>query len=234
MGFRYRKSFKAGPIRITASKSGVSYSAGVKGARITKRADGRVQKTLSAPGTGLSHTSLSKGTTTSRKSASGQQASPMSAPSPGQCSSVLPMPPPPGTPPLLFKGYLATATLLPDRIQIDCKPMGRINGNRSTSIPWQHLVGADFLDPTRLVNGHVHFAIASDPRGLTATGGGDRMAAAARNPHAIMFTWRQRAAYDQLRGLLMANAAVPSAEVPSSTPSTAEIQPYVADELGRC
>lgn len=61
MGFSYRKSFKAGPIRITASKSGVSYSAGVKGARITKRADGRVQTTLSAPGTGLRHTTTSGG-----------------------------------------------------------------------------------------------------------------------------------------------------------------------------
>jgi hypothetical protein len=39
-----------------------------------------------------------------------------------------------------------------------------------------------------------------------ATGHRDRMAAAARNPHAIMFTWQQRAAYEQLRGLLMAGA----------------------------
>ncbi len=43
MGLSYRKSTKIGPLRITASKSGISYSAGVKGARITKRADGRVQ-----------------------------------------------------------------------------------------------------------------------------------------------------------------------------------------------
>ena len=39
MSTRYRKSFKAGPFRVT-SKSGSSYSAGVKGARVTKRADG--------------------------------------------------------------------------------------------------------------------------------------------------------------------------------------------------
>jgi Protein of unknown function (DUF4236) len=52
MGFGYRRVFKAGPIRITASKSGLSYSAGVKRARITKRADGRVQTTVSAPRTG--------------------------------------------------------------------------------------------------------------------------------------------------------------------------------------
>jgi hypothetical protein len=57
MGYRYRKSVKLGPFRATMSKSGMSYSAGVKGARVTKRADGRVRTTVSAPGTGLSRTS---------------------------------------------------------------------------------------------------------------------------------------------------------------------------------
>ena len=59
MGFTYRKSLKAGPFRVTASKSGISYSAGVKGARVTKRANGKVQTTLSAPGTGLRYTTTS-------------------------------------------------------------------------------------------------------------------------------------------------------------------------------
>lgn len=35
MGFSFRKSVKMGPLRLTASKSGVSVSAGVKGARLT-------------------------------------------------------------------------------------------------------------------------------------------------------------------------------------------------------
>lgn len=59
MGFSYRKSVKMGPFRMTASKSGISYSAGVKGARVTKRANGKVQTTLSAPGTGLRYTTTS-------------------------------------------------------------------------------------------------------------------------------------------------------------------------------
>lgn len=63
MGFLYRKSAKLGPFRVTASKSGISYSAGVKGARVTKRANGKVQTTLSAPGTGLRYTT--SGTRTS-------------------------------------------------------------------------------------------------------------------------------------------------------------------------
>lgn len=55
MGFRFRKSFKVGPFRFTASKSGISSSFGVKGFRVTKRADGKTQTTVSIPGTGLSH-----------------------------------------------------------------------------------------------------------------------------------------------------------------------------------
>jgi hypothetical protein len=61
MGFRYRKSFRLGPFRITASKSGLSYSAGVRGARITKRADGSTQRTFSLPGSGMSYVTRRRG-----------------------------------------------------------------------------------------------------------------------------------------------------------------------------
>ena len=57
MGFRFRKSFKCGPFRTTISKSGVGFSAGVPGARITKKANGNTMKTISIPGTGISHVS---------------------------------------------------------------------------------------------------------------------------------------------------------------------------------
>jgi hypothetical protein len=223
MGVRYRKSFKVGPIRVTASKSGVSYSAGVKGARITKRADGRVQTSLSVRGTGLGYTATKahKAKTAGHRAERVQQTVATSAPLPGQRSSVLSYPPPPGTRPLVFKGYLASVTLRPDRIQIDRTFMGRVNGNHTARILWGQLAAVDFLDPTRLINGHVHFAAADDPRGLTATGGGRRLAAAARNPHAIMFTWQQRAAYEQLRALLVANQVVPSNGVPSAVPGSA-------------
>lgn len=56
MGFHFRKSIKAGPFRFTLSKSGISTSFGVKGARITKRADGRTQGTVRIPGTGIYYT----------------------------------------------------------------------------------------------------------------------------------------------------------------------------------
>ena len=57
MGFRFRKSFGAGPFRATISKSGISTSFGVKGARVTKKANGNTMTTLGIPGTGLSYVS---------------------------------------------------------------------------------------------------------------------------------------------------------------------------------
>lgn len=55
MGVRFRKSIKAGPIRVNFSKSGVGYSVGGKGFRVTKKANGGVRTTTSIPGTGVSY-----------------------------------------------------------------------------------------------------------------------------------------------------------------------------------
>lgn len=55
MGFRFRRSIKAGPVRVNFSKSGIGFSAGVKGARITKPAKGKARTTVGIPGTGLSY-----------------------------------------------------------------------------------------------------------------------------------------------------------------------------------
>ena len=55
MGLRFRKSINLGPVRVNLSKSGVGYSVGVKGARVTKKATGGTRTTLSVPGTGISH-----------------------------------------------------------------------------------------------------------------------------------------------------------------------------------
>lgn len=57
MGFTARKSFKVMPgVRMTVSKSGVSTSVGVRGARVTRTASGRVTRTVGVPGTGIRHT----------------------------------------------------------------------------------------------------------------------------------------------------------------------------------
>ncbi|MEY9849586.1 hypothetical protein ABH940_006695 [Streptacidiphilus sp. BW17] len=111
MGFNYRKSFKAGPFRVTASKSGISYSAGVKGMRVTKRANGRVQTTLSAPGTGLRPTSTSGKKTTTRKATAKPAAAPRtSAPRPSA-------PPQPKLPTVeqVRASWRATGRILPTR-----------------------------------------------------------------------------------------------------------------------
>lgn len=59
MGFRFRKSANIGPLRVNLSKSGVGYSVGGKGFRVTKRADGKTQTTASVPGTGIAYTKVS-------------------------------------------------------------------------------------------------------------------------------------------------------------------------------
>lgn len=56
MGLRMRKSVNLGcGFRVNVSKSGIGYSWGVPGYRITKTAKGKTRKTYSIPGTGLSY-----------------------------------------------------------------------------------------------------------------------------------------------------------------------------------
>lgn len=57
MGFNFRKSINLGKgLRANVSKSGVGFSWGVKGFRISRSAKGKVKATTSIPGTGLSYT----------------------------------------------------------------------------------------------------------------------------------------------------------------------------------
>jgi hypothetical protein len=56
MGLRFRRSIKILPgIRLNLSRSGVSTSVGIRGARITV-GHGKVRETVGLPGTGLSYT----------------------------------------------------------------------------------------------------------------------------------------------------------------------------------
>lgn len=57
MGVSYRKSKKVGKNgRATVSKRGVSYSTGVKGARVSVNSRGKSRVNLSIPGTGFRYT----------------------------------------------------------------------------------------------------------------------------------------------------------------------------------
>jgi Protein of unknown function (DUF4236) len=53
MAWRFRRSLKIGPIRLNFSKSGVGYSAGVRGFRVGTDAKGRPYTAASLPGTGI-------------------------------------------------------------------------------------------------------------------------------------------------------------------------------------
>ena len=56
MGFRFRKSIRVGKyFRVNVSKSGIGYSIGKRGARITVSANGRKTGTIGIPGTGISY-----------------------------------------------------------------------------------------------------------------------------------------------------------------------------------
>lgn len=71
MGFRYRKSINlGGGFRVNLSKSGIGYSWGVKGYRVTKTATGSTRTTVSIPGTGISYVHETNG---KQKAASQQE-----------------------------------------------------------------------------------------------------------------------------------------------------------------
>lgn len=78
MGMRFRKSINiGGGARLNLSKSGLGFSLGTKGTRVTKKASGGTRSTLSVPGTGISYVkdsssrSGSKTTNTSEKGNTG-------------------------------------------------------------------------------------------------------------------------------------------------------------------
>lgn len=73
LGFRMRKSLNlGGGFRINLSKSGIGYSWGVPGYRITKTAKGTTRHTYSIPGTGLSYVDESRKRKNTRNKLSGQ------------------------------------------------------------------------------------------------------------------------------------------------------------------
>jgi tetratricopeptide (TPR) repeat protein len=65
---------------MTVSPRGVSTSVGMKGVRVTRGADGRVTRTLSAPGTGISHTKSLRSAAAARGSVAAPAIAPSAAP----------------------------------------------------------------------------------------------------------------------------------------------------------
>ena len=70
MGFRYRKTINlGGGFKINLSKSGIGYSWGTKGYRVTRTARGNTRRTFSIPGTGFSYSKESRGGSRRRQQA---------------------------------------------------------------------------------------------------------------------------------------------------------------------
>lgn len=53
MGWGLRRSIRLGPFRVNLSKSGIGFSAGVRGLRVGRDSNGRDYSHLSIPGTGI-------------------------------------------------------------------------------------------------------------------------------------------------------------------------------------
>jgi hypothetical protein len=100
VGFRMRKSFKIAPgVQMTATPRGVGYSAGGKGYRVSKSATGRVTRTVSVPGTGISHSSSRSASSSKRLTTASRQ-----PPNP-QLASEQPATPAPPRPGLFAPGW---------------------------------------------------------------------------------------------------------------------------------
>ena len=58
MGWQIRRSKGFGPFRVTATKSGLSFSTGIPGLRVGVNTRGQVRRTFRIPGTGIYNTKL--------------------------------------------------------------------------------------------------------------------------------------------------------------------------------
>jgi len=75
VGFRIRKTFTVLPgVRLTVSKSGIGYSVGVRGARLTRTARGHIIGTVGIPGTGVSYQKTLRGSTKGGRKTGGRKA----------------------------------------------------------------------------------------------------------------------------------------------------------------
>lgn len=80
MGFRFRKSINlGGGFRVNLSKSGIGYSFGTKGARITKTTRGTRRTTIGIPGTGISYSAETKKSSAKQRSQKKGRCSSMNA-----------------------------------------------------------------------------------------------------------------------------------------------------------
>ncbi|WP_212744394.1 DUF4236 domain-containing protein [Rhodococcus sp. Q] len=111
MGFRFQKRIKLAPgVSLNVSKSGIGYSVGGKGVRVTKSANGRVTRTLSVPGTGLSHSQTVR-RAPSRRSSAPTRSTPTRSTPPSALGPLPPFQPVAATPPPVHRPQWALDVL---------------------------------------------------------------------------------------------------------------------------
>lgn len=104
--------------------------------------------------------------------------------------------PAPESGPQSYKGHMATATVLPDRVVFKRSPLARLGGNRPGEVLLADVIAINVVEPTRWVNGHVHLQTAADS-GPVRAASKDAQQAKAGNPRTIMFSYGQRETFKE-------------------------------------
>lgn len=202
---QFRKSKKIGPIRLSASKGGLGISAGAGPLRVSRGADGKVRRTVTIPGTGLSDTQVvGGGSVQSGRPAERGHPSSAPSPTPEPASSPLGTPAPSVrahpvtlTAPLVAKGYNGVVEFDGATVQFHRKGLSaKIGGLSAVSIPITSVCAVEWKEPTAMVNGHLHLVVPLMDGNLpTAT-------PIPQNSHAVLVTKQQRRKFDEVLAAL--------------------------------
>ena len=136
----------------------------------------------------------------------GQQP-PARLPPPAGRFTAAPLIPPPYQLPVTIKGYLAAVTVHQEGVSIRRSLLGVLNLNHSAAVGWHEMAAIHFVPPNILRNGYVHFATPGDPQRLSTIS--NALGSATTHPRVILFRWRNRGAYRQLRDLLIGAIPLP-------------------------
>lgn len=206
---QFRKSKKIGPVRITASKKGLGISAGAGPVRISRGADGKVRRTVRAPGTGIYDTKVIGGNTKPRAK---------TAPAQSVTAPAQPEPQPTLAPtrrlgaihlnagPITVKGYNGTVTFDGANITITRKGLTKkLGGLRdAVTFPITDVAAVEWKEPSMAVNGHLRFVVPLADGTLL----GDRPIP--EDDYAVLVVKHKSKTFDDLRGALAVAVANPS------------------------
>lgn len=210
---QFRKSKKIGPIRITASKNGIGISAGAGPVRVSRGPDGKVRRTISAPGTGIYDTRVIGSGQRNQGPPPNHTSPPQADPAGGVDGYQPTMAPafrchPVALPqPISVKGYNGTITFDGATVQFTRKGIAAKAGRlRDTTFPITAVNAIDWKEPTMAVNGHLRFCVP------LADGSLPSPVPVPENQFALLVTKQQRKRFDEILGALNATMQNPPAD----------------------